>query len=154
MKMNKTNLQVYGNHLAIEKYQKKQREMKLLAGVSFFADFIILTPDIVMARSDSFPDCIIYWVLTFILGIVAFVYDSKYANKIKLYEINNYEIETEALERKKKVAQIRHEQLLDYEVNKRITEPEQEIVYSYKYYIVVAFLHILMGIWLIAAMVL
>ena len=70
--MNKTNLQVYGNHLAIEKYQKKQREMKLLAGVSFFADFIILTPDIVMARSDLFQDCIIYWVLTFILGIAAF----------------------------------------------------------------------------------
>lgn len=154
MKMNKTNYQVYDNHLIMEKYKKKQREMKLLAGVSFFADFIILAPNIIAARSDSFDDSIIYWILTLSLGIVAFVFDSKYAKKIKLCEIKNFEIETEALARKKKVAEIKHEKLLDYEVNKRIVEPDQEVVYPYRYYIVVVFLHILLGIWLVGTFIL
>ena len=105
----KTNFQVYGNHLAIEKYQKKQREMKLLAGVSCFANFIIVVPNIIDTRPDSFISSIIYWILTFSLGIIAFVFDTKYTERIKLYEIKNYEIETEALARKIKVAEIRHE---------------------------------------------
>ena len=148
----KTNIQVYGNHLAIEKYQKKQREMKLLAGVSCFANFIIVVPNIIDTRPDSFISSIIYWILTFSLGIIAFVFDTKYTERIKLYEIKNYEIETEALARKIKVAEIRHEKLLDYEINKRIKEPDLEVVYPYKYYIIVGTSHILLGIWLVVAM--
>lgn len=150
--MDKTNYQVYSNHLAIEKYLKRQKEMKLLAGVSFFANFIIVVPNMIEKRSDSFVSSIIYWVLTFSLVIISFVYDSKFAEKIKFYEIKNFEIETEALERKIKVAQIRNEKLLDFEINKRIKEPERDIIYPYRYYIIIAFLHIVIGIVLVTSM--
>ncbi|MCR5101519.1 MAG: hypothetical protein K6B41_09210 [Butyrivibrio sp.] len=147
-----TNHQVISNYLAIEKYQKKQGEMKLLAGVSCFANFIIVVPNTIDTRPDSLISIIIYWILFFSLVIIAFAFDSKYAKKIKLYEIKNYEIETEALARKIKVAEIRHEKLLDVEINKRIEEPDLEVVYPYKYYIIAGTLHILLGIWLVAAL--
>ena len=152
MKMNTTDYQVYGNHLAIEKYQKRQREMKLLAVVSFFAAFIIMMPTIVNNRSELFVDAIIYWIITFALAVVAFVFDSKYAKKIKEFELKNFEIETEALARKIKVAEIRKEKLLEHEINKRIKAPDTEEIYPYRFYIVIAFLYIILGILLFASM--
>lgn len=152
MKMNTTDYQVYGNHLAIEKYQKRQREMKLLAVVSFFAAFIIMMPTIINNSSEHFVDAIIYWIITFALAVVAFVFDSKYAKKIKEFELKNFEIETEAMARKIKVAEIRKEKLLDYEINKRIKAPDPEVIYPYRFYIVIAFLYLILGILFFSSM--
>ncbi len=150
-KMKTTDFQIYDNHCAIERYQKRQSGMRALAGVSTFACFCIMIGQILVGGSvDSFWDCVIYFAIFLGLLIVSWVMDIKYARKIRDYKVKNFNLEVEALDRKKRVAEIKNEFLSDNEVNREITEPERNTVYPLGLYMVLGLIQIiLIGFFLI-----
>lgn len=142
-----SNMEIANNLTMIDRYHKKRTGVKAFAGLAVFVCFLNdISVMKVKHEIDAFS--LVLWILTILAVVILFIVEVKYVQKIKEREIKNYELEKDALERKKKSAEIRKEFLPDYIMNKTVVEPVREITLPIIFYFFAAVINMIMGIWM------
>ncbi len=136
--MDKDAFRVMNIQKKIETCRYNQRWIKII---------ITLQILIIFLHCRWFPDTILIgWLMSMLLIGVFYYADVFYVKRSKDCEWELYSLHIARQERKKEVARITGNTLLDYEMNEEIPVPSDEIVYPRTYYAVLLALDIAVGI--------
>lgn len=133
--------QISKNHKRIDDYSRYQLGLRIISTVCFVA--------IVVLSLIAEEAAVIGWILVLVGICSMFVLDCHFARVKKSIEYVNYYIETEALDRKKRVAEMRKIVLEDGIYNRVVKEVDPKINYPYIYYGALIVIYIIMGFALI-----
>lgn len=137
---NNLQFRLIGYHTKIEKNNNIRLYIFYLAIAALFFNICIC----IGAEHGEINDTIsqtIYLVIFSLVQMGSLVGEIILARKIGYYEYKIYNIESEDLERKKRVADMKNEVLPEYVANKRINPP-QAMQVSFKKYIIVFLINI------------
>lgn len=91
----------------------------------------------------------IAWLLTLPFIGLLFAFNVYYIRQNKKYELEIYRLETEDLEKKKRIAEIRGEVLPDNLLEREIIKPSEVVSLPIPYYVILLVLDILIKVFLI-----
>lgn len=114
---------------------------KVIGGLMVFVIFFCS-----MNQSDTMR---VAWMISIAFIILLFFFDVYYVKNNKKYEFEIYKLEVDALENKKKIADITGQILPDSILNREIRKPINEISLPILYYAIILTLDILTKIFMI-----
>ena len=146
--MNENDYKVMCLHSKIEKNEILSKQLKALAITIFIFSvcYCIGTKNIGNIGKEHILAANLVWLASIVILIRIYLKDKNCIENNKNYEFDIYRLEIEALECKKKVAEIRGEVLPDNVLNKSIKKPSENVTLPIIYYGIVLGLDIVIGI--------
>jgi len=156
--MNEIDSRILGLYTKIERNRKLSNQLKVLAGVCLFFSVCYcfgtkyIAENIRSLDKDEIIVTNLIWIISIIALIGIYIKDSYCVKNNKSYELDIYRLRVEDLERKKRIAEIRGEGLEglpDFDINRKIDVPNEEVSFPIIYYSILLVIDIIIRIFLL-----